>query len=505
MDVIYNFVDPVTTKNAGHVYGSTNNLDGTRSQTFTYDQLNRVITAQTSSTYSTSPAHCWGEAYGLDTYGNLQSINPTTASGYTGCTEESGFSKTASANNQLSGFAYDSSGNTTSDGTYTYVWNAESQLKSVASVTYVYDGDGRRMEKSGSKLYWYDAGGEILAETNVSGTTTAEYIFFGGKRIAMIAAGSAPIYYVEDLLGTSRVVTSSTGTVCYDGDFYPYGGERAYTNSCPQNYKFEGKERDTETGNDDFNARYYSNRFGRWLSSDWSAVPEAVPYANLTNPQTLNLYAMVEDDPESSADLDGHSNYSNGNDECGIQSVAGNNKKAYVSQNDDQADGAQSEWGGDHSAITWHWVPDPHDPKRGRWVPDKGDTVCNTQSGICYRYDGKKWQPLSVDESRVLIVSHTVVKQATGPINILIVVAGVEVAAIAVVEGAPVVGSIARWSTSSKEAACVARAVGGTATGTAVLVINEALNGKSDQIGSTVKGGAITIAIVAAYCIIQAK
>jgi len=31
-----------------------------------------------------------------------------------------------------------------------------------------------------------------------------------------------------------------------------------------------------------------------------------VPYANLTNPQTLNLYAMVSDNPETFADLDGH-------------------------------------------------------------------------------------------------------------------------------------------------------------------------------------------------------
>jgi len=76
--------------------------------------------------------------------------------------------------------------------------------------------------------------------------------------------------------------------------------------SRPQTANFKGKERDTETGNDDFGARYYSNRFGRWLSADWSAVPVAVPYANLTNPQTLNLYSMVADDPESFADLDGH-------------------------------------------------------------------------------------------------------------------------------------------------------------------------------------------------------
>lgn len=169
-----------------------------------------------------------------------------------------------------------------------------------------YDGDGRRVSKVGSKLYWYGSGGDILAETNTSGATTAEYIFFGDKRIAMLPAGGNPIYYVEDLLGTSRVLTTSTGVVCYDADFYPYGGERSYTNTCPQNYKFEGKERDTETGNDDFGARYYSNRFGRWLSADWSSVPVPVPYANLTNPQTLNLYSMVVDDPESFADLDGH-------------------------------------------------------------------------------------------------------------------------------------------------------------------------------------------------------
>jgi RHS repeat-associated protein len=138
--------------------------------------------------------------------------------------------------------------------------------------------------------------------------TLNEYVYFGGKRIALLPSGSTSQYYVEDSLGSSRVITTNTGVVCYDADFYPFGGERTpYTNSCTQNvYKFEGKERDAETGNDDFGARYYSNRFGRWLSADWSNAPVPVPYANLSNPQTLNLYAMVSDDPESFADLDGH-------------------------------------------------------------------------------------------------------------------------------------------------------------------------------------------------------
>ena len=176
----------------------------------------------------------------------------------------------------------------------------------------MYDGDGRRVAKANAsqvpyKLYLYGSGGEILAETDGAGNNPNEYIFFGGKRIAMLPTGSTVQFYVEDSLGSSRIVTSSTGVLCYDADFYPYGGERPVTDTCTQNnYKFEGKERDTETGNDDFGARYYSNRFGRWLSADWSNVPVAVPYANLTNPQTLNLYAMVADDPESFADLDGH-------------------------------------------------------------------------------------------------------------------------------------------------------------------------------------------------------
>lgn len=126
------------------------------------------------------------------------------------------------------------------------------------------------------------------------------------RRVAVVPASGSALFYAEDLLGSSRVIVQSNGTLCYDADFTPFGGEKSYTSTCPQNYKFEGKERDTETGNDDFGARYYTWRFGRWLSSDWSAVPVAVPYANLNNPQTLNLYSMVSDDPESFADLDGH-------------------------------------------------------------------------------------------------------------------------------------------------------------------------------------------------------
>ena len=186
--------------------------------------------------------------------------------------------------------------------------NVPRKMSHPSGVNYTYDGDGNRVEKSSGKIYWYGAGTEILDESDTSGNITNEYVFFGGKRIAMRNVSSGVIYYYEDdMLGSARTMVQAGQTSpCYDGDFYPFGGERIITNTCTQNYKFEGKERDTETGNDDFGARYYSSRLGRWLSADWSSVPAPVPYANLTNPQTLNLYAMVSDNPETFADLDGH-------------------------------------------------------------------------------------------------------------------------------------------------------------------------------------------------------
>jgi RHS repeat-associated protein len=70
--------------------------------------------------------------------------------------------------------------------------------------------------------------------------------------------------------------------------------------------RYTGKERDTESGNDYFGARYYASSMGRFLSPDWSDKPEAVPYADLSNPQTLNLYSYGRNNPLSVTDPDGH-------------------------------------------------------------------------------------------------------------------------------------------------------------------------------------------------------
>jgi RHS repeat-associated protein len=70
--------------------------------------------------------------------------------------------------------------------------------------------------------------------------------------------------------------------------------------------RYTGKERDAESGNDYFGARYYASTMGRFLSPDWSAKVEPVPYAKLDDPQSLNLYAYVGNNPLVRDDEDGH-------------------------------------------------------------------------------------------------------------------------------------------------------------------------------------------------------
>jgi RHS repeat-associated protein len=71
-------------------------------------------------------------------------------------------------------------------------------------------------------------------------------------------------------------------------------------------YKFTGKERDQESNLDMFGARYYGSSLGRFMTPDWAAKPTDVPYASFGNPQSLNLYSYVNNNPTTTRDPDGH-------------------------------------------------------------------------------------------------------------------------------------------------------------------------------------------------------
>jgi RHS repeat-associated protein len=158
-------------------------------------------------------------------------------------------------------------------------------------------------------LYWTGTGADALLETDLTGAGVEEYIFFNGKRVARRDnTGGNVHYYFSDHLGSHAVIQSGDGSTCeHDIDYYPYGGQQQdYCSGPAQNYMFNAKERDSESGLDMFGARYYGSSLGRFMTPDWAPKPLAVPYANYGNPQSLNLYSYVENNPTTFGDPDGH-------------------------------------------------------------------------------------------------------------------------------------------------------------------------------------------------------
>jgi RHS repeat-associated protein len=117
-------------------------------------------------------------------------------------------------------------------------------------------------------------------------------------------------FNINDPLGTKRVQTSGYGVSELRLSSLPYGdGLNSFgpAQGATEHF-YTGKERDSESGLDYFGARYYGSNIGRFMSPDYSYDydPEPVPHADLENPQTLNLYGYVQNNPLSTADPDGH-------------------------------------------------------------------------------------------------------------------------------------------------------------------------------------------------------
>ena len=220
-----------------------------------------------------------------------------------------------------SGFTYDAAGNIINDSIHSYTYDAENRIVKVDSGTtgvYSYDAEGRRVAKTAAATsyeYLFDLGGRAVTEL-VAGTATTNRTeaYAGGRHLATQNVALGTTYFIHgDWLGTERARTNLSNTVVETCTSLPYGDNLSCTGSDVSPLHFTGKMRDAETGLDEFPARYYSSTQGRWYSPDWASAQVPVPYADLHNPQTLNLYDYVGSDPSNHADADGHRDYAQSN------------------------------------------------------------------------------------------------------------------------------------------------------------------------------------------------
>jgi RHS repeat-associated protein len=95
--------------------------------------------------------------------------------------------------------------------------------------------------------------------------------------------------------------TTMQASYCYDG-----ASQHVSQCSVARTYKVTGKERDADSNLDMFGARYYGSSLGKFMTPDWAEKPTNVRYASFGNPQSLNLYSYVNNNPTTARDPDGH-------------------------------------------------------------------------------------------------------------------------------------------------------------------------------------------------------
>lgn len=286
----------------------------TATQTYTYDSLNRLQSAEEKVSTDTT----WKQTFSFDRYGNrrFDAANTTTLGS---CTTAVCNPTINTSNNRFSsgqGYSYDANGNLTVDAEgKQFFYDAENHQKEVKDAynatlgAYLYDGEGKRVKKTSNTettIFVYNAGGKLVAEYSTQLATTPQVS-----------------YLTADHLGSARVITDQNGAVTTRKDYAAFGDE-TLTSQRTSNLKYDssetrkgytGYEKDGESGLDFARARYYNSLHGRFTSID-----PLTASADTKNPQTFNRYSYVLNSPYKFVDplgLISRSTGANGKDNPG--------------------------------------------------------------------------------------------------------------------------------------------------------------------------------------------
>jgi RHS repeat-associated protein len=266
-------------------------------QTYVYDSLNRIQ----SATETISSTQTWKQTFSYDRYGNRRF--DTTGSNTTTlgtCTTAVCNPTISTANNRFTstGYSYNANGDLTVDATgQRFGYDAENRQKeffvstnsgSNPDATYSYDGEAHRVKKISSTettVFVYDAIGQLAAEYSTQTASTPQVS-----------------YLTTDHLGSPRIITDQNGSTIQRQDFTAFGEQAAssqrttglkYAGTSPNvRQDYTGYEKDTESGLEYAQARYYNSVHGRFTSVD-----PLTASASIKNPQTFNRYTYGLNSP----------------------------------------------------------------------------------------------------------------------------------------------------------------------------------------------------------------
>jgi len=284
--------------NSANLLSVVNDLADWRTQTFSYDSLNRIGSASDTGAAANAcnsilPAIPQAsENYTIDAWGNMKESGTWS------------FQAAIGTNNQIApgqGYYYDSAGNQTQDALgNTYNYRPDGLMSLSDGVIYTYDANDQRVRKDGtsSNEYIY-FGGQLLAMRNAGTGAWTDQIFGPSGSLALVPGTQtgSPIYRINDHLGSLNYTLDANGNILGVASALPYGD--LTVNTTGDNFPFTGLEADA---NGAYHAlhRDYAPSQGRWLSAD----PYNGSYS-LADPQTLNRYAYLNNRPMNATDPTG--------------------------------------------------------------------------------------------------------------------------------------------------------------------------------------------------------
>lgn len=230
------------------------------------------------------------------------------------------------ANNRINlpGWEYDMAGNQTRVQLPGGVWRrfqydtanrlvkikADDNTTVLASFTYGCDNQRLVADENGTRTYYATDGETVIAEYTESGASTSplwsrSYIYFGTRLLSTLtptgSGGALTDYHHPDRLST-RIVTNAQNTNYVQQVTLPFGTVLPHeTTDSTNRRRFTSYDRSPVTGFDYALNRTYDSSQGRFTQVD----PIGFGASELSDPQTLNLYAYCANDPINAMDPDG--------------------------------------------------------------------------------------------------------------------------------------------------------------------------------------------------------
>ncbi len=292
--------NPGTDKERTYTYDYNGNLTSIRGtntpwydQDFLYDEQNRLIS--TTGRYGTIN-------YSYDKVGNR------SARYMNGQAETYSYLPGTNKLDVVSGsdtiaYSYDANGNTTTIGTRALLYNQNNRLIEVQEgaatiASYTYNGLGQRVIKQAggvTTFYHYELNGNLIAESDDQGNMTAEYLYVGKIRVAMVdVASGSTYYYLNNKLGVPELMTDDTGTVVWEAIYKPFGEAEIHPkSSIVNNFRFPGHYYDEETGWHYNYHRYYDPNAGRYLTPDPIGLLGAINLFTYVGNNPINLFDLM--------------------------------------------------------------------------------------------------------------------------------------------------------------------------------------------------------------------